>query len=308
MQQDLRAVSRGRDERNLDTLPGPEQICGMAHRSGKSWEEHSRALFVFCETGAKFLTEKQFFTAGLDVKGEPCDRHREQRADFSEGNGGTEKREQNARVDRMTDGAVGPGSNQFMALFERDHTTPIRAEMPTRPKRHSNAVGCQGNAKPRADRSGGKKRGAQPAIRRMWFIEEVKAQPQRKRVCKTLKDGLALFRFLSLERRCQPIRAKEKPQRINPLAGRGEMHISQNAAAAKTEQADRALPARNLESLERLSPELWMKRCGFPVRTRRKREVALRHSQASRSGGQTDLYPQDFIPSYSEVNTRLTRA
>src|SRR5438034_2770413 len=147
MQQDLRAVSRGRDERNLDTLPGPEQICGMAHRSGKSWEEHSRALFVFCETGAKFLTEKQFFTAGLDVKGEPCDRHREQRADFSEGNGGTEKREQNARVDRMTDGAVGPGSNQFMALFERDHTTPIRAEMPTRPKRHSNAVGCQGNAK-----------------------------------------------------------------------------------------------------------------------------------------------------------------
>src|SRR6266550_2083489 len=210
MQQDLRAVSRGRDERNLDTLPGQEQI----------------------------------FTAGLDVKGEPCDRHREQRADFSEGNGGTEKREQNARVDRMTDGAVGPGSNQFMALFERDHTTPIRAEMPTRPKRHSNAVGCQGNAKPRADRSGGKKRGAQPAIRRMWFIEEVKAQPQRKRVCKTLKDGLALFRFLSLERRCQPIRAKEKPQRINPLAGRGEMHISQNAAAAKTEQADRALPAR----------------------------------------------------------------
>src|SRR2546429_8607777 len=88
MQQDLRAVSRGRDERNLDTLPGPEQICGMAHRSGKSWEEHSRALFVFCETGAKFLTEKQFFTAGLDVKGEPCDRHREPRAGFSEGNGG----------------------------------------------------------------------------------------------------------------------------------------------------------------------------------------------------------------------------
>jgi hypothetical protein len=194
-------------------------------------------LFVFCEGGAEFLTEKQFFTAGLDVKGEPCDRHREQRADFSESDGGTEKREQNAGVNRMTHGAIGPGSNQFMSFFEGDHTTPIRAEMPARPKRDRNATGCQGNAKPRADRPDGKKTIHQPAIKRMGLIEEVKTQPERSRGSQTLKDGLALFRFLSLERRCQPIHAKEKPQRINALAGRGERHISyQNAAAPKIEQ------------------------------------------------------------------------
>jgi hypothetical protein len=73
----------------------------------------------------------------------------------------------------------------------------------------------------------------------MWLIEEVKAQPERKRISKALKDGLPVFGFLSLECRKQPTRAEEKPQRVNPSARRGEIHIShQGAAALKMAHAD----------------------------------------------------------------------
>jgi hypothetical protein len=142
---------------------------------GESREEHSRALFVFCETGAQFLTEKQFFTAGLDVKGKPCDHHREQGPEFTESGG--QQREQNPGLHRMTSGAVGPGSNQFVAFFEGDHTTPIRAKMPACPKGHRNSTGCPGNAQPLADWPDPEKTIAQPAIKRMGLIEEVKTQP-----------------------------------------------------------------------------------------------------------------------------------
>jgi len=50
-------------------------------------------LFVLGETGTEFPNEEGFFAAGFDVEREPGDGHRQQSADFAEGNGGSEKRE-----------------------------------------------------------------------------------------------------------------------------------------------------------------------------------------------------------------------
>ena len=117
----------------------------------------------------------------------------------------------------MANGAVGSGANQFVAFFESDDAAPIRAEMPARPKGHRDSRGGEQNAEPFAERTCGKEAIADPAITGLRLRKKIKAQCERQRVGKTLRPGLALLGFLPLERGNEPVRAKEKPQRLNPL-------------------------------------------------------------------------------------------
>lgn len=75
------------------------------------------------EKAAGGRTAQENLGRNLGIKGEPYDSHREQRAKVSDIAGGREKRKQNADVDRMTNGAVGPGSNRLVAFFEGDSSS-----------------------------------------------------------------------------------------------------------------------------------------------------------------------------------------
>src|SRR5216683_6149487 len=88
-------------------------------------QEHACALAVFREARAEFLGEEGFFAAGLGVKGKPGDGYGEQAAHFAHGERGAQEREQNSRINRMTNGAVRAAANQFMSLFEGHDSAPI---------------------------------------------------------------------------------------------------------------------------------------------------------------------------------------
>jgi hypothetical protein len=194
-------------------------------------------LLVLCEAGTEFLSEEGFLAARFHVKGKPDDNHGKERSDLTEIEGGSEKREQNARIDGMTNRPVGTSANEFVPFFEGDDAAPIRAEMPARPKRDGDSRGGLENAKPFAEGAGRKKAGSEPSVERLLLIKQIKTGRERKRVSNALKDGFALLGFLAFERGHQPIGAKEKPKGFNPLAGRGETHIAASLAAAlKMEQ------------------------------------------------------------------------
>src|SRR5579859_1144924 len=125
-----------------------------------------------------------------------------------------------------------------MPFFECDDAAPIRAEMPARPKSHGDSRGGQENAKPFDERAGRKKAAPEPSIGRSRLIKQIKTQRKRKRVPNALKDGFALLGSLAFERGYQPIGAKEKPQRVNPLAGGREIHIAASVAAPLTMEQD----------------------------------------------------------------------
>lgn len=157
-------------------------------------------LLVLSETGTEFLVEEGFLAASLHIKGKPGDNHGEQRPDFAEIDGGSEKRKQNARIDGMANGTIGAGANEFVPLFDRNDAAPIGAEMPARPKRDSDSSGGQENAKPFAEWASRKKAGSQPSKEWLWFIEQIKTHRERKRVSNALKDGFSLLRLFAFER------------------------------------------------------------------------------------------------------------
>lgn len=188
-------------------------------------------LLVLGEARTEFLAEKRFLAAGFHIEGKPGDDFHEQDADFAEGDGSSEKSEQNSTVDGMANGTIRAGANEFVAFFESDHAAPVCAEMPTRPKRDADSGGGHENAKPFTKWSGRKEAIGEPAIVRLRPREKIKAKYKRKRVGKTLRPGFALLGFLAFERGHEPIDTKEKPQRVNPLAGGREVHITASLAA-----------------------------------------------------------------------------
>lgn len=196
-------------------------------------------LLVLSKAGTKFLTEEGFLAAGLYVEGEPNNSHSQQPADCAESDGGSKKREQNSCVDRMANETIRSGPNELVSFFERDDAAPVRAEMPPRPKSHRDSRGGQENAKPFAEGPSGKEAIVEPAVMRLRLIEQIKNEHERKRISNPLKDGFALLGSLALKRGHQPIGAKEKPQCLNPLARRREIHIAlQNAAGPKMKQPE----------------------------------------------------------------------
>src|SRR5690348_16875434 len=158
--------------------------------SGKSWQKHSGVLFVLGETGTEFLGEEGFLAAGFDVEREPSDDHGKQGAHFTEVDGSPEECEQDSRVDRMANGAIGARSNEFVPFLKSDDPAPICAEMPARPKRHRDSRGRQRNTCPFASWTGWKKTAPQPEIKRLGLIKQIKTDRKGKRVSKTLKDRL----------------------------------------------------------------------------------------------------------------------
>src|ERR1700726_2736591 len=92
-------------------------LSGRSKILTEAWEEHTGVLGVFREARAEFLGEERFFAARLGIKGQPDNGHRQQAAHFAHSDRRAQEREQNPRVNRMTDVAIRPAANQFVSFL-----------------------------------------------------------------------------------------------------------------------------------------------------------------------------------------------
>src|ERR1700731_943577 len=175
-------------------------------------QEHSRVLGVLVEIGAKFLRQERFLAAGFDVERKPDDDEADQTAHFTQGYHVAEEREQDSGVDRMSNGPIGPGADQFVTFFEGDDAAPVRAKMVARPTRDADACGGEKNAEPFHQRRARHKSRAQPAVAEAATIDKKEGREERHYVDQPLDPQFAALCLFPIQRGDQPVQTEQGPQ------------------------------------------------------------------------------------------------
>src|SRR6516164_4014036 len=84
----------------------------------------------------------------LDPEDEEDEDENDKSAHLGEGDRGTKEPGQNAGVDGVTDHCIGPGSDQLVALLNRDGAAPVAAEVLSRPDGEEKAGDHDGSSQP----------------------------------------------------------------------------------------------------------------------------------------------------------------
>src|SRR3954451_21784985 len=133
---------------------------------------------MFGEVGPEFFGQERFFAGGFDVEGTPGDHDTDQGANFTDGDGGTEQRNENTRVNRMTNAAVRASANELVTFFQRDGAAPVCAEMITRPDGNEDARGGEQHPERLHRGSVGNKANGQPGVAKAAVVTEQKRNGQ----------------------------------------------------------------------------------------------------------------------------------
>src|ERR1700757_4510858 len=113
--------------------------------------------------------------------------------------------------------------------------------MPARPNRDGHAGGRKRNTDPTPAITSRNEAYPQPPVVRAG-PKQIKREQKRQHVTKPLPPRLAPFRLLQLERGNDPVQTENKPQRVNPLPLRREIHESTLEVAGLCQTGNHCAP------------------------------------------------------------------
>ena len=197
----------------------PEQLDDFL--SGEAGEEHAGVVLVFGKATAEFFGQERFFAGGFYVEGTPGDHHPDQGANFTDGDGGTKQRDENTRINWMTDAAIRTGANQLVTFFQGDGAAPVCAEVITRPDGNEDSRGSEQRAERLHRGNVWNKANGEPGVAKAGIVteQERNGQSQWNDIQQAMAEGFALLGAFAFESGEEPIESKDDPEAIDDPAG-----------------------------------------------------------------------------------------